>query len=307
MQIQEAVELFLKGTPLRTICNIFTEKGYVYRGRSKKTHNWDPKRLKYIFESKIYLGYISYGGEWYKAKHEPIYDLETYEQLQKLLKSRKERYAKHTKRCSGQTTYLGGMLFCKQCGARYAKQSGRKWKDLDAPLYYACHSRNKKVPKMIKDPNCMNKNWRMGELDEIVFNEIRKLASDPNYIYDIRKEKAKKSDELNKIEVLKKEIANLNDQISRFMDLYGIGKFTIEQVSQKVDPLNERKKALDQELKNITTTDYQITEEDVTKLTNSFGDILERGDLNEIRLVIESLIYYIELDNDDVYIHWKFA
>lgn len=307
MQILEAVDLFLKGTPLRTICNIFYEKGYTYTGTSGKTNVWEPKRLKYVFRSKTYLGYIKYAGEWYKADHDPIYTQEMYDELQKLLDQRAESFANHKKKCAQQTTYLGGMIYCKQCGARYAKQKGRKWKDNEAPLYYVCYSRNKKVPRMIKDPNCKNKNWRMRELDEIVFDEIRKLAKDPEHMTTLIDEKNKATkDNPNKVDILKAEIHKIDDQISRFMDLYGIGKFTIDQVSGKVDPLNEQKSGLMRELEQLNAELGKITEEEAYEVIQAFGDILERENLDEIRLALETLIYYIELDEDDVYIHWKF-
>lgn len=306
MQILEAVDLFLKGTPLRTICTLFEEKGYTYRGRSGHMNTWDPKRLKYVFRNKSYLGYIKYHGEWYKGDHIPIYTPDLYEELQKLLNQREETYAHHKKRASGITTYLGGMLYCKQCGAKFTKQVGRKSKSKEAPIYYCCHSRNKKVKKMIKDPNCKNKNWRMEELDEIVFNEIRKLAKDPDHITTLIDEKEKRQTELNKIDIVKKEIGKLDDQISRFMDLYGEGLFTVDQISGKVKPLNEQKKKLERELEQLNAEAGVISEEEAYEIIQSFGDILEREDLDEIRLALETLIYYIELDEDDVYIHWKF-
>ena len=307
MQVLEAVDLFLRGTPLRTICTIFSDKGYKYRGRSKKLHEWDPKRLRYIFSSKVYLGYIKYGGEWFKGDHEPIYDVTTYEKLQKLLDQRKEEFAKHAKRCAGHTSYLGGMLYCKQCGAKFTKNKGKKWKDLPQPMYYACHSRIKKVPKMVKDPNCKNKIWRMGELDNLIFDEIRKLSVDPNYVHELKADKLTRTDDFEKIEILRAEIKNIDDQISRFMDLYGIGRFTIDQVSAKVDPLNDQRKLLEKELESLTATDGDMTDDEVIEIVKTFEDIIDRGDLNEIRLLIESLIFKIELDEDDVYIYWKFA
>ena len=307
MQVLEAVDLFLKGVPLRTICRIFKAKGYLYRGRSKKLHDWDPQRLKYVFANKVYLGYISYRGEWYKGDHEPIIDEETYNNLNKLLDQRAEKYAIHTKKTRTQSTYLGGMLYCKRCGARYAKQTGSKNKNGVTPHYYSCYSRNKRVPKMVKDPNCKNKNWKLQELDNIIIDEIKKLATDPEYFHSIRHEKNKGSDTPNKIEIIETEIKNIDDQISRFMDLYGIGKFTIDQVASKIDPLNEQRKGLEKELEALNVTSDTLSEEDTLELVTSFADVLERGDLNEIRLAIESLIYYIEIDNDDVFIHWKFA
>ena len=306
MQVLEAIDLFLKGIPLRTICRIFTDKGYVYRGRSKKTHDWDPKRLRYVFESKFYLGYISYRGEWYKGDHEAIVDEETHERLIKLMSARREKYKDHVSKTRSQTSYLGGMLYCKRCGARYAKQSGSKKPGAPAPLYYCCYSRSKKVPKMVKDPNCKNKNWKMQELDNIIIDEIKKLAIDPDYIHELRSVNRANDESPNKIEILKKEIVSIDEQISRFMDLYGIGKFTIDQVSNKIDPLNDRKQALEKELETLNADADIMSEEETLEIVKSFADILDRGDLNEIRLAIESLLYYIELDEDDVYIHWKF-
>ena len=160
---------------------------------------------------------------------------------------------------------------------------------------------------MVKDPNCKNKYWKMEELDEIIFNEIKKLAMDPEYFNKLQNDKKDTSDIPNKIEIINQEIAKIDNQISRFMDLYGLGKFTIDQISEKIDPLNEQRKGLEKELETLNADSGDLTEEETREIVSSFSEVLERGDLNEIRLVIESLIYYIELDNDDVYIHWKFA
>lgn len=308
MQIREAVELFLKGTPLRTICTIFSHKGYTYRGRSNKVSEWEPKRLKYVFKNRLYIGYMKYSDDWYPGSHTPILDVETFERVQELMNERAEMYAKHKKKCAGHSTILGGMLYCKKCGARFAKQTGRKSKSAPAPLYYACYSRNKKVPKMIKDPNCDVRYWGMAELDNIVLNEIKKLGSDPEYFHTIRQRKEENSDTPNKIDILRREIDTIDGQISRFLDLYGMGQFSIEQISAKIDPLAERKKALESELNDLNAESTKgMTEEEVMEVMKSFADVLARNDLNEIRLAIETLIYYIELDDENVYIHWKFA
>lgn len=308
MQIREAVDLFLKGTPLRTIENIFNQKGYLYKGRSGKMHKWDPQRLKYVFGSKTYLGYIKYHDQWYKGDHTPILDQETFDKLQILLRQRSDDYKQTGLKPGAQSTYLGGLLYCKCCGGRFSKQLNSRYKEGKPKVYwYMCYSRHKRVKKMIKDPNCKNKNWKMVELDNLVFNEIRKLALDPEYIHDLRQVRAKKTDTPNKIEIIQNKINELDDQISRFMDLYGIGKFTIDQVSGKIDPLNEQKVALEKELAELNASSGSLTEEETIKLVTSFEEVLARGDFNEIRLIIESLIYYIEIDNEDIYIHWKFA
>ena len=307
MQLLEVFDLFLKGTPLRTISVILTDKGYTYSGRSKHTARWDAKRVKYVLQNKMYIGYIRYAGEWYKGTHEPIIDEETFNKVQQILEDREKSYeGKYTKK-RVQTSVLNGFIYCKQCGARYSKGHGKSWKGAERPYYYQCYSRSKRVPRMIKDPNCKNKNWRMYELDDIVLGEIEKLALDPNYVREIRHDKSNNPNNISKIDILKEQIDNIDDQISRFMDLYGLGKFTVEQVSSKIDPLNEQKKALERELESLNVSEDGMSAEEVIEIATSLQDILARGNLEETRLVVESLISYIELDEDDVYIHWKFA
>ena len=301
MQIRELFDLFLKGTPLRTIETLFLKKGYKH-----KHGTWTPKAIKRCMSHKLYLGYINYRGEDYKAEHPPIIDEETFNKANELLAERKENYIHTGAKPGAQSTYLGGMLYCKHCGGKYAKTHGGSRK-YGVRYYYACYSRSKKVKKMVKDPSCMNKYWRMEDLDKLVFDEIKKLAIDPEYIHEIRHNKNKESDTPNKIDIINREIATIDNQISRFMDLYGLGTFTIEQVSEKVDPLNTRKNNLLKELENLNAESGELSVESAIEIFKTFDEVLERGDFDEIRLLIERLIYYIELDEDDVYIHWKFA
>jgi site-specific DNA recombinase len=249
---------------------------------------------------------MKYHNEWHPGNHRPILSVETFNKVQKLLDDRKEMYAEHKKKTAGYATYLGGFLHCKHCGGKYAFNTWKTRKGTITNLYQ-CYSRCKKVKKMIKDPNCKNKNWKMEELDNLIFAEIRKLATDPEYINTVKAEKEEQTGDANKIEVIKKEIAKIDEQISRFMDLYGIGQFDIEQVKSKVEPLNKHKQALEAELQSINAVPVALSEKEAVRIAKDFEDVLNRGDLNEVRLLIESLIYYIELDGEDAYIHWKFA
>ena len=300
MQIREVFDLFIKGTPVRTIVRTLTDKGY-----SHKHGPWDMKRVRKIVSNKLYLGYIRYHDTYYKAQHTPIISEEIFEQAQVLVKQRAEQYKDFCRNPGAQTTLLGGLLYCKHCGGKYHKTTGgsAKYGRLN---YYACYSRSKKVKPMVKDPNCKNKNWRTDVLDEIVLDEIKKLSVDPEYMKTLQERKDIDSETPDKIKIIQDEIANIDDQISRFMDLYGLGKFTIDQVSSKVDPLNAKRSTLEKELEKLNSERGAISDEQAIEIINSFEDILESGDFNEIRLVIESLISHVELDEENVYIHWKF-
>lgn len=301
LQVRELFDLFNSGMPLRTIERLFADKGY------KHKHGiWDPKAMKRVLSSKAYLGYIKYRGEYYKAEHDAIITEETYNKAIQLLKQRAEQYQMTGLKPGLPTTYLGGLLYCKHCGGKYAKDRQRMRGDKPDKLMYICNSRSKRVKKMIKDPNCKNKRWGMNALDNIVLDEIKKLATDPEYFNMIQTEKPK-TDEPNKIDIIEKEIEKIDAQISRFMDLYGVGTFTMDQVNNKVAPLNEQRRGLEKELAALNAEVGRITEEEMKAIVASAEDTIAYGDFDDVRGMIESLIYYIELDNDDVYIHWKFA
>jgi len=303
MQYRELIDLFLKGTPIRSIERIFDLKGYEH-----KNGKWSTKTIRDILLSKVPAGYVKWHDEYYKGEHEPIIDEETLNKAIKMMNDRKDAFQLSGHRNGHISTYLGGLLYCKHCGGRYTKyRGGRTRKDGSTLYYYSCYSRNKKLKTMIKDPNCKNKNWRMEELEDLVIGEIKKLALNNQYLHDLKQEKQNRKSEPNKIEILEKEIEKIDEQISRFMDLYGIGKFTIEQVQAKIDPLNNQRRQLSQELDNLNAESGRLSEEDAREIVANFDRVFKYGDFDAIRAIIESLIYYIELDNDDVYIHWKFC
>ncbi len=302
MQIKELYELFLQGTPLRRIEKMFDDKGYTH-----KHGTWDAKTMRRVMRNKVNIGYIKHRKQWYQGEHTAIIDDDTFDKANKLLDNRAEQFKLSGIKAGAQTTYLGGLLYCKNCGAKYTKQANyRKRPGAEPILWYMCHSRCKKVKKMIKDPTCKNKNWKMNELDNLVFNEIKKLAMDPEYFNTLKDKSFEDSDNSNKVVLLKDEIKKIDEQISRFMDLYGIGKFTIDQVSGKIDPLNEQKNKLEKELKKLTVDTAELTHDETIQIVKEFDEILASGDFNRIRLMIETLIYYIEIDDEKITIHWKF-
>lgn len=301
MQIVELYDLFLRGVPLRAVEKMFLNKGY------KHKHGvWDPKTMRRVMANKLYIGYIKHNDQWFKGLQDPIIRDETFNKAQRLLKERHEQYAKTGVKPGAQTTYLGGLLYCKHCGGKYAKDRQIMRGGKPPKTMYICNSRSKRVKKMIKDPNCKNKRWSMEELDDIVFNEIKKLAMDPEYISTIKEVAPSDNKEIDKIVTLKKEIKKIDDQVSRLMDLYAVGNIEIDSVTAKIEPLNETKQKLETELESLTVDAPKLTEEEALEILSTFSEVLETGDFNEIRLIIDTLIDHIVIDNDDVYIHWNF-
>lgn len=289
MQVKEIADLFLKGTPIRTIERIATEKGYRH-----KHGEWEAKTIRRVLQNPVNVGMIKNRDKWHEGIHDPIIDQKTFDAIQNLMDERREQYGT----ARPHQTLLGGILYCKNCGGRYARQ------DYNGVYYYICYSRSKKMKKMIKDPNCKNKNYRMEELESAILKEIELLVIDPNRIEEVR-ENRPVTDATEKIKAITSEIAKIDTQISKMMDLYALGTIDLDVISDKVSNLNKTKTTLQKELDSlkVPVSETVMTEEQIRTIAALMKDDLP---LEDKRSIVQSLIYYIEIDEEKIIIHWKF-
>jgi site-specific DNA recombinase len=291
MQILEIADLFLKHTPVRTIATMMTEKGYKH-----KYGEWEAKSIKRVLTNPVNLGLIKDGDTLHPGLHDAIIEQETFDAIQVIMNQRKEQYGSTAR---PHKSLLAGFLFCKHCTGRYARQTNS-----DGKQYYSCYSRNKSQKKMIKDPNCKNKNYRAEELDLAIMFELNKLAIDPEYVDHVRQNKPK-NDVNEKIKSITSEIEKIDSQISKMMDLYALGSIDLDVISTKVAELNKTKLSLQKEITSLDVPDSdEMTVEEIQSIATMMSD--DKLSLTDKRNIIQSLIYYIEIDNDDILIHWKF-
>ena len=295
MQVRKVFEMYCAGKSPYKIADELNASGY-----SHKYGQWLAPTVSDMISKQIYLGKIINKGNVYEGEHDAIVSDDLFEQANAL---KMHKSLEHSAKCMRRgkiTSYLGGLLYCAQCGAKYSKTT---WKRR-GHVYpkYVCYSRWKVVPSLVKDPECKNKHWNMQELDELVFNEIKKLSLEPSHLDEI----ITKDD--GHIDILISQIEKKDEQIARLMDLYALGQFPLDLLQEKVDALSKQKEKLEDELQRIKDAKSKRASQEQTRtLIASFADVLEQGDFDEIRLVVESLIDRIELNGDDVTIYWNFA
>ena len=292
--------MYSKGMSTRKIMETLNESGLYH-----KYGKWNEKTVLNIITRRTYIGEILYSGNWYKGDHEPIIDPALFDECQREHEKRYRDHEQHNRRLGKATSYLAGYLVCKHCGGKYAKLKQLSYnRDHTKKYYYnkyICNSRCKRVPHLIKDPNCMNKIWSMEELDKIIFDEIRKLAVDPEH------HAPEKNAPQAHFDPLKAQLDNINGKMEKLMELYLIGNIPQDILQKKTDDLQKQREKLMQELDEITKShEKRLSQKERKRLVESFSDILDRGDFDEIRTTIGALIDYIELDNDDITIHWNF-
>lgn len=304
LAVIEAFDLAEKGLRPNQISKIFDNK-YTHNGSDK----WQDKTIRALLRNKVYNGYVKFGNRWYKGNHETFIPPEQFERVNQILDDRSDAHRRNNERIGKTTSYIGGLIYCAQCGAKYGiKSTSRKRKDGTKYVYsrFRCYSQTFKNIKshssLVHDPNCTNKAWFVDELTDLVFNEIRKLSFDDSYIKEI-----KKTSGIEKEEILKKELSEANKKIEKLIDLYSIDTIPENILQSKIAKLNETVNRIQIEIDNIGYERVnRLNLSDTIKTVNSFDEILKNGNFDEIRTIIGILIEKIEVDNNDIKIYWKF-
>lgn len=290
-QVKEVYRLFLEGQ------SIFAIQKHMSSIYTNKYGNWSSHNLILtVLRNSTYTGKVKFKGREYNGIHEPIIDVETFQAVQKLFKSSKREDSKtvYQKNPFKAKNLLTSIVYCKNCGARFCGNHG----------YYVCYSRGKTDKRRIIDPKCKNKKWEINELDTYVRNEILKLAYDKSYFNSaVKGVNISGSKDNNKI--LLNRASEIDKQISRLMDLYQVGDIPLKKITERIAKLKSEKDGLMEEIAD--KDDSKITVSKAKDLLTKAKDIFENGDLPKQRLYVNSLIDYIEIDNNEISLHFSFC
>lgn len=285
-QVKEVFERFLKGYSVNSI----------YRYTQSK-FGWGKSHVHVlnILRNEVYIGKVKFAGVAYKGVHKPIVTEEVFYNVQRLLNS-EEREQKKT---SPQKTpfragyTLSGLIRCKKCGARYSAVHG----------FYRCYSRSKTSARFVVDPNCKNKNWKIDELDALVIKEIKALALSPQKIDNLWDGQTSTVETMD-IDTVKTKIKNCDTQIMRLIDLYQVGNISIEQITEKIEVL-EREKSNLQEYLNPQLQINKNSKNDFIERIKLAGTDLSQKTVEEKRMMLSSVIEFVNIDDEIVEITWR--
>ena len=303
MQIRQIYDRIQGGEPLNKIANDMNAAGL-----RPRTGKWSHQFIRRLVLQRTYIGEISYGGKWYPGKHQGIVTLEQFEQVKNVLDSRSEQYLQYNRRAGKANTLLGGLLVCKWCGAKYAKSTQRrKRKDGTESVreVFVCESRSKRVPERVKDPNCKNKNWKVDELTDMIVGEIKKLEFDSEYLEEITAES--EETENNDFETIETELRSIENQINKLLDLYTAGTVPVSAVQQRINDLNDRRTGLENQRAELEKQKKDRPSADqISERVQSFEEVFQYGTFEQLRFIISQFIDFIELDGEDIWVHWAF-
>lgn len=299
MIVRRIYDLGKQGTGSWSIARILEEEGY-----KPRNEHWVHQSINNILTSRIYIGEVSFGGRWYKGRHDPIISFDDFELVQQKFAER-SKTAKPYPRNTGKTnSCLGGLIYCGRCGKKFYKMSsGTRCKDgYRYNLYYKCYGRSHH--RYAKMPNaCDNIYYRLDDLESKIFDEVKKLYLDPAYFKEICKEEPEEDNS----KTIKDEIKRIDAQISKLMDLYAVGSVPMNVVQDKIDALNAHKSSMQSQLNaESKKKDRKKVIKKIEKTISTIPQIVEEGSLEDKRNLLSALIERIVIDGEDIEIHWNF-
>lgn len=208
--------------------------------KSQKGLNWCSSSLKNMLRNKTYIGFIKYDykkdrNSYYKGKHAPIIDLDTFEKAQQKLDiaATKIRFGKILK-CP-----VASLVKCSCCGAtmQMTKQKDR--------LYLRCMTYN-----------CPTVMCRLDKIEKQIIDEITAELNGFNYFldnygYEIEKQNQTKQSEL---QVLNAELNKRNKMLDKACEMLEIGVYSLEKYQSRVNILETEKQAILSQINEIKNT-----------------------------------------------------
>ena len=195
---------------------------------------------------------------------------------------------------------LTGMLFCGCCGARYYKKDNGKY------TYYVCYSRSKQISRMVKDPNCKNRNWKARELELRIEEKVRELLHSPEMAEEIAAAKKLKAPVPIKNIEIDKRLREIDRQISKLMELYPRDDIPTDVLSESINKLYNEKVALQDSLEPVPVNDV-LSFDLVQELIADAVQIWDFADEAQKRRILQSLIHKITLKDNNIEIEWAFS
>lgn len=306
MQVREVFRLFLKED--YSFSRILR---YMHERYTTRYGDWsNVSTVSRMLRDRTYIGEISFGGQYYPGIHTPIIDKETFDAVQ----VKYDRYLQTTAGTSSQNYkgnhLLTGLIWCGECGGRmFVKSYFHKHKDGSIRYWrdYACYTSIGQSRKMSRGkPECKNVKVPLDELDQLIIDEVQKLALDPELVRTKATSHQEAQESINRAAV-QGRLDELSRQEEKLIDLYQIGAIDIDAVRKRADDIKAEKDKLSVQLaEEQKASPAALSPEEAIQRLGTFSDVFTSGTLQEKNQFLRALIDRIDVYPDKVEIHWAF-
>ncbi len=227
------------------------------------------------------------------------------EDLFELAQERLQSNKRHSPRRTIEPTLLQGMLVCNNCGYAYYRTSTRTSKR--KLYYYRCLGSDNY--RFSNGPVCKNRPIRQDYLDELVWQQIVGLLSDPELVRSEIRRRIVTIKHSNpgkqRREVILKELLRVENSIKKLLDAYQSDLLQMDELRDRMPQLRNRHKTLQAELAGLDCA--VANQQSVFRLANKLESFLrklcksaETLDIHERQRVLRLVVREILVDDKNI-------
>lgn len=248
--------------------------------RKSKRGVWNTSTLTKLLKNRTYVGEAHYGAscaivpknpikpgiykrskktsrkmrpedEWIKIPTQPLIEPDLFERVQTQLVRNREFSVRNRKN----EYLLAGKIRCV-CGRARGGEGALGGKH----LYYRCSDRILSYPL---PRACNERGINARVADKIVWDKLAELMSSPDLMRTQLQNWRAKQDSRPGItidtSILKRDLAKLNEEETRYAKAYGAGLLSINKLQELISPIKQRTTVLEQQLADINTDQASCT------------------------------------------------
>ena len=249
--------------------------------------------------------------DWIVAvgKHKGIIPGKEWVEVQELLDRNSDmKYRKPSR----SNALLSGILRCSHCGSFMRAKLKNKTVSPDGRRIfdYMCELKDKS-----RKQKCQCRNINGLEADDLVMQEIKKLATPTSKFYKALKDLS--ANTFNKVDKTSEEVKTLksliykneNDINSLLDKIKYVDVSLLDDISNEIKKLKETNIELEKQIKSLTNTNYdEITDKEtadlVLNILDTYFTSFDSLDLNTKRNMIKLLVSSITTDGEDITINF---
>ena len=295
--VRALFDLYLLHRSLLRVAQLANERGWCTKswtsrgGARREGGPWDKAKLQRVLTDVTYTGMVWHAGDILPGEHEAIIDQETFDRVQQIIKENGNGSG-HVSR-SKHPALLKGLLRCGRCGAAmtntYTKKGTRLYR------YYLCLSRDKRGRDACAAPYLPAQ-----DIEDLVVDQIRRLARDPELAQAVFREAASQQQALvprlqTERQRLVRDRQAKSEQIQRLVAVLATADSPQPSVSERlaeleglVGKVNHRLTEIDLELTALGQN--RIDPDDVARALAQFDDLWDVLYPQERSRLVRSLI-----------------
>ncbi|AOT68919.1 recombinase family protein [Geosporobacter ferrireducens] len=249
--IRKIFQYYLDGMGMNAIANRLNRQGY----KSKQNRPFSPSKIRTYLTNPLYAGMMPYKNQVFQGVHPKIIEKDLFSSAQAIIAERGQNWRKPS------SSLLGGILCCGECGAKVFERK------MQGTRYYTCYTYHGSPDHMRTAPHCSLGYKNSKDLEEYILAQLKYQKEDyaaldreiERYLKDISTR-----DFEGDIEVLKKELVQVDHERLRWYDAYGKGSFSLDEIEKRIEAVTHRENELQKQIAIIENQSKTVRAKSVT-------------------------------------------